>query len=415
MKKNLFEISEQEKREILERHNALKESPKYKISINNFITEQGGRPERPSEPSRTGGRPQQSDSTTTEQPVNPETPETNDNPTTGSTDNTSVDLNKWAEIAKTKYYQLLAQSKKTGIDILTQGGKFFEKIIDAVTPNSGSTSSSSSGSTSSSTTKPTIIKPDNSVYSKLVFDKPDKFDRRYVYAYLPEQIQENRRRLSEAGRWFAKNIQNNKVFDITDAYPQSVKKLEDWYPQGNVTNPQDDVANPKGDSSNLKGDSTNLKGDLSNLKGDSANLKGDSSNLKGDLANLKGDSKNLKGDSAKTKGDSTNPNSADYYSDYQTDETESETVKKTNYNNATEEDDTTNKSNNYSDYSDVEDDGNSTTANSTKSTKSKTNQPMTFSTYYDEEPVTSKTPPVSGQPLDMELTPQQRAKSYRFN
>ena len=130
MKKNLFEISEQEKREILERHNTLKESPKYKIDINNFITEQGGRPERPSEPSRTGGRPQQSDSTTTQQPINPETPETNDNPTKGSTDNTSVDLNKWAEIAKTKYYQLLAQSKKTGIDILTQGGKFFEKIIN---------------------------------------------------------------------------------------------------------------------------------------------------------------------------------------------------------------------------------------------------------------------------------------------
>ena len=51
MKKNLFEISEQEKREILEQHNVLKESPKYKIGIN-FITEQGGRPKEPDEPSR---------------------------------------------------------------------------------------------------------------------------------------------------------------------------------------------------------------------------------------------------------------------------------------------------------------------------------------------------------------------------
>ena len=50
MKKNLFEISEQEKREILEQHNVLKESPKYKIGIN-FITEQGGMPEDPDEPS----------------------------------------------------------------------------------------------------------------------------------------------------------------------------------------------------------------------------------------------------------------------------------------------------------------------------------------------------------------------------
>ena len=49
MKKNLFEISEQEKREILEQHNVLKESPKYKIGIN-FITEQGI-PEDPDEPS----------------------------------------------------------------------------------------------------------------------------------------------------------------------------------------------------------------------------------------------------------------------------------------------------------------------------------------------------------------------------
>ena len=379
MKKNLFEISEQEKREILERHNALKESPKYKIGINNFITEQGGRPERPTEPE------------TNDSP----TPETNDSPTT---DDTSVDLNKWVEIAKTKYDQLLSQSKKIGTDILTQGGKFFEKIIDAVIPSSGSTSSgsTSSGSTSSSTTKPTIIKPDNSVYNKLVFDKPDKFDRRYVYAYLPEQIQENRRRLSEAGRWFAKNIQNNKIFDITDAYPESVKKLEDWYPQGDSSNPQSDSANLKGDSSNPQSDSANLKGDSANLKGDSANLKGDS---------------------AKVKGDSNNPNSADYYSDYQTDETESETVKGANNNNsgdysdygAAEEDDTTIKSNDYSDYSDAEENDGAAT------TKSKTTQPMTFSTYYDEEPVTPKTPPVSGQPLDMELTPQQqKAKRYGF-
>ena len=302
------------------------------------------------------------------------------------------------EIAKTKYDQLLSQSKKIGTDILTQGGKFFEKIIDAVIPSSGSTSSgsTSSGSTSSSTTKPTIIKPDNSVYNKLVFDKPDKFDRRYVYAYLPEQIQENRRRLSEAGRWFAKNIQNNKIFDITDAYPESVKKLEDWYPQGDSSNPQSDSANLKGDSSNPQSDSANLKGDSANLKGDSANLKGDST---------------------KVKGDSNNPNSADYYSDYQTDETESETVKGANNNNsgdysdygAAEEDDTTIKSNDYSDYSDAEENDGAAT------TKSKTTQPMTFSTYYDEEPVTPKTPPVSGQPLDMELTPQQqKAKRYGF-
>ena len=381
MKKNLFEISEQEKKKILEQHNALKQSPKYKIGLN-FISEQ--MPENPTED-----------------------PEINDNPTTGSTqttggtNNTTVDLTKWEKIGKEKFDELLAQGKKTGTDILKMGdeffktkwgkivkekfeelkragkivgtdiiqigNEFFEKNIDTVTPNSGSTSSS--------TTKPTIIKPDNSVYSKLVFDKPDKFDRRYVYAYLPEQIQENRRRLSEAGRWFAKNVQNNKVFDITDAYPQSVKKLEDWYPQGNVTNPQDD-------SSNLKGDSSNLKGN-----------------------------------SLKVKGDSSNPNSADYYSDYQTDETESETVKRANNNTsgdysdygAAEEDNTTNKSNDYSDYTDAEEN------NAAAPTKSKTTQPMTFSTYYDEEPVTSKTPPVSGQPLDMELTPQQKAKGYSFN
>ena len=398
MTKNLFEISEQEKREILERHNALKESPKYKIGINNFITEQGGRPKNPTAD-----------------------PEINDNPTTGSTqttggtNNTTVDLTKWEKIGKEKFDELLAQGKKTGTDILKMGdeffktkwgkivkekfeelkragkivgtdiiqigNEFFEKNIDTVTPNSGSTISS--------TTKPTVIKPDNSVYNKLVFDKPDKFDRRYVYAYLPEQIQENRRRLSEAGRWFAKNVQNNKVFDITDAYPQSVKKLEDWYPQGNVTNPQSDVTNPKGDSANLKGDS----------------------------ANPKGDSANLKGDSTKTKVDSKNPNSADYYSDYQTDETESETVKGANNNNsgdysdygAAEEDDATIKSNDYSDYSDAEENDGAAT------TKSKTTQPTTFSTYYDEEPVTPKTPPVSGQPLDMELTPQQqKAKRYSF-
>ena len=409
MKKNLFEITEQEKREILEKHNSLRESPKYKIDIS-LITEAkpttGGKPTE-------GGKPK---------------PEINDNPTTGSTqttggtNNTTVDLTKWEKIGKEKFDELLAQGKKTGTDILKMGdeffktkwgkivkekfeelkragkivgtdiiqigNEFFEKIINAAT--------SGSGSTISSTTKPTIIKPDNSVYNKLVFDKPDKFDKRYVYAYLPEQIQENRRRLSEAGRWFAKNVQNNKVFDITDAYPQSVKKLEDWYPQGNVTNPQDD-------SSNLKGDSSNLKGDSSNLKGDSSNLKGDSSNLKGN--------------SLKVKGDSTNPNSADYYSDYQTDETESETVKSANNNTsgdysdygAAEEDDATIKSNDYSDYTDAEEN------NVAAPTKSKTTQPMTFSTYYDEEPVTPKTPPVSGQPLDMELTPQQKAKGYSFN
>jgi hypothetical protein len=355
-------------------------------------------------------------------PENPtEDPEINDNPTTGSTqttggtNNTTVDLTKWEKIGKEKFDELVAQGKKIGTDILQKGdeffktkwgkivkekfeelkragkivgtdiiqigNEFFEKIINAAT--------SGSGSTISSTTKPTIIKPDNSVYNKLVFDKPDKFDKRYVYAYLPEQIQENRRRLSEAGRWFAKNVQNNKVFDITDAYPQSVKKLEDWYPQGNVTNPQDD----------------------------SSNLKGDSSNLKGDSSNLKGDSSKVKGDSSKVKGDSSNPNSADYYSDYQTDETESETVKSANNNTsgdysdygAAEEDDATIKSNDYSDYTDAEEN------NVAAPTKSKTTQPMTFSTYYDEEPVTPKTPPVSGQPLDMELTPQQKAKGYSFN
>ena len=402
MKKNLFEINEQEKREILEQHNALKQTPKYKIGLN-FITEQ--MPENPTAD-----------------------PEINDNPTTGSTqttgstNNTTVDLTKWEKIGKEKFDELVSQGKKKGTDILQMGNEFFktkwgkilkdkfdelkaagkiegtdilkigneffEKIINAAT--------SSSGSTISSTTKPTVIKPDNSVYNKLVFDKPDKFDRRYIYAYLPEQIQENRRRLSEAGRWFAKNVQNNKVFDITDAYPQSVKKLEDWYPQGNVTNPQSDVTNPKGDSANPKGDSANLKGDSANLKGDSANLKGDST---------------------KTKVDSKNPNSADYYSDYQTDETESETVKGANNNNsgdysdygAAEEDDTTIKSNDYSDYSDAEENDGAAT------TKSKTTQPTTFSTYYDEEPVTPKTPPVSGQPLDMELTPQQqKAKRYGF-
>ena len=395
MKKNLFEINEQEKREILEQHNALKQPPKYKIGLN-FITEQ--MPENPTAD-----------------------PEINDNPTTGSTqttgstNNTTVDLTKWEKIGKEKFDELVSQGKKKGTDILQMGNEFFktkwgkilkdkfdelkaagkiegtdilkigneffEKIINATT--------SGSGSTISSTTKPTVIKPDNSVYNKLVFDKPDKFDRRYIYAYLPEQIQENRRRLSEAGRWFAKNVQNNKVFDITDAYPQSVKKLEDWYPQGNVTNPQSDVTNPQSDVTNPKGDS----------------------------ANLKGDSANLKGDSAKTKVDSKNPNSADYYSDYQTDETESETVKGANNNNsgdysdygAAEEDDATIKSNDYSDYSDAEENDVAAT------TKSKTTKPTTFSTDYDEEPVTPKTPPVSGQPLDMELTPQQqKAKRYGF-
>jgi len=402
MKKNLFEITEQEKREILEKHNSLKESPKYKIDIN-FITEAkpttGGKPTE-------GGKPN---------------PEKNDNPTTGSTqttgstDNTTVDLTKWEKIGKEKFDQLKSAGKELGKDILQMGNEFFEtkwgkivkekfdqlksagKIVGTDILQIGNeffekiikAATSSSGSTSSSTTKPTIIKPDNSVYNKLVFDKPDKFDRRYVYAYLPEQIQENRRRLSEAGRWFAKNIQNNKIFDITDAYPESVKKLEDWYPQGDSSNPQSD----------------------------SANLKGDSSNPQSDSAKVKDDSVKVKGDLTKVKGDSNNPNSADYYSDYQTDETESETVKGANNNNsgdysdygAAEEDDTTIKSNDYSDYSDAEENDGAAT------TKSKTTQPMTFSTYYDEEPVTPKTPPVSGQPLDMELTPQQqKAKRYGF-
>ena len=38
MKKNLFEITEQEKKEIFEKHNSLKEFPKYNVDIN-FITE----------------------------------------------------------------------------------------------------------------------------------------------------------------------------------------------------------------------------------------------------------------------------------------------------------------------------------------------------------------------------------------
>jgi hypothetical protein len=112
---------------------------------------------------------------------------------------------------------------------------------------------------------------------------------------------------------------------------------------------------------------------------------------------------------------STNPKSPDYYNDYQTNEVISGTGKNINNNNtgdysdyATDEKvgNTTTKVNDYSDYSDAEEN------NGADSTKSKTTQPMTFSTYYDEEPVTSKTPPVSGQPLDTELTPQQK---YSFN
>jgi len=81
----------------------------------------------------------------------------------------------------------------------------------------------------------------------------------------------------------------------------------------------------------------------------------------------------------KAKVDSTNPNSADYYSDYQTDEIESDSGKNINNNNsgdysdygAAEEDNTTTQVNDYSDYVDVEkNDGatptNSTTPNTTK-------------------------------------------------
>ena len=83
------------------------------------------------------------------------------------------------------------------------------------------------------------------------------------------------------------------------------------------------------------------------------------------------DSTKTKVDSKKTKVDSTNPNSADYYSDYQTDETESETVKRANNNNSgdysdysdAEEDDATIKSNDYSDYSDAEENDGATPTN----------------------------------------------------
>ena len=83
--------------------------------------------------------------------------------------------------------------------------------------------------------------------------------------------------------------------------------------------------------------------------------------------------------STKAKVDSTNPNSADYYSDYQTDEIESDSGKNINNNNSgdysdyadAEEDNTTTQVNDYSDYVDVEkNDGatptNSTTPNTTK-------------------------------------------------
>ena len=83
--------------------------------------------------------------------------------------------------------------------------------------------------------------------------------------------------------------------------------------------------------------------------------------------------------STKAKVDSTNPNSADYYSDYQTDEIESDSGKNINNNNSgdysdyadAEEDNTTTQVNDYSDYVDIEkNDGatptNSTTPNTTK-------------------------------------------------
>ena len=65
--------------------------------------------------------------------------------------------------------------------------------------------------------------------------------------------------------------------------------------------------------------------------------------------------------STKAKVDSTNPNSADYYSDYQTDEIESDSGKNINNNNSgdysdyadAEEDNTTTQVNDYSDYVDV--------------------------------------------------------------
>jgi hypothetical protein len=80
-----------------------------------------------------------------------------------------------------------------------------------------------------------------------------------------------------------------------------------------------------------------------------------------------------------TKVDKTNLKSADYYSDYQTDEEENELT----------------NSNPYGDYDAVEGDEETI----------KTNFPSV------DSPVTPQTPPVSGQPLDLELTPKQKARN----
>jgi hypothetical protein len=80
-----------------------------------------------------------------------------------------------------------------------------------------------------------------------------------------------------------------------------------------------------------------------------------------------------------TKVDRTNPRSADYYSDYQTDEEENELT----------------NSNPYGDYDAVEGDEETIV----------TNFPSV------DSPVTPQTPPISGQPLDLELTPKQKARN----
>ena len=348
MKKKLFEINNQEKKEILEQHNSLKELPKYKIGIN-FITEQQDF-DNPTEPDT--GNSTTTDSTTTQtnlpdwtkdypclnsfgtiQPtktnnkINPKVVMNRDTDRYGNyfyddlkfiqmapnntnrqngnwkcengeliiylpshtykggqwDENKTVDLNKWVAIVQTEFEKLVDAGKKLGDDIYKKGNEYYKKIVKNNNSNN-----------SSATTKATVIKPDNSVYNKLVFDKPDKFDKRYVYAYLPEQIQENRRRLSEAGRWYAKNVQNNKVFDITDAYPQSVKTLETWYPQG------------QSGTSGTSGSGTSGTSDGSNKNNNNSNTQGGST-----------------GGSTNTQGSSNNPNSVNYYNDYQTDEVES--------------------------------------------------------------------------------------------
>lgn len=75
--------------------------------------------------------------------------------------------------------------------------------------------------------------------------------------------------------------------------------------------------------------------------------------------------------------DTQNPKSAYYYSDYQTDEYETEPT----------------NSNPYGDYGAVEDEGESTIST-----------PQSV-----ETPVTSSTPPTTGEPIDIELTPKQKA------